>query len=163
MENITITRSVQVSLDELTKEDIKDMSQRDEVEDVALKLLQWCNELSAELNVLKTAPVQVAVVLAEDPPTQHKKRKHYQGDGSTFGHKIGKTSKYHLVSFDKKGGYRASTSINGKTVHMGRDKDEIQCALLTDKYLDSIGDEKRNRNRDDFPEVMTAYRLEVKR
>ena len=36
--------------------------------------------------------------------------------------------------------------------------DEIKCALMADVYLDKIGDDKRKRNRDEFPEVMQAYK-----
>jgi len=83
------------------------------------------------------------------------------GDGSTIGRKLGKTSKYHYINVqtrdDKFYTFNASTSLDGKTVNMGRSKDEIQCALLADEYLDKIGDNKRKRNRDEFPEVMEAY------
>lgn len=84
-------------------------------------------------------------------------------ESSTLGKKIGKTSKYHFVNVARLGrngeykGFRASTSKNGKSVNMGSHKDEIQCALLADAYLDKIGDGKRPRNRDDFPEVKEAY------
>jgi len=84
-------------------------------------------------------------------------------ESSTLNKKIGKSSKYHFLNVQKRGGtfycYRAGTTIDGKSVGMGIHKDEIQCALLADAYLDNIGDEKRTRNREDFPEVMEAYQL----
>ena len=90
-----------------------------------------------------------------------------QVGGSTLGKKIGKTSKYHFINAqmrnDKFYNYMASTSIDGKTVSMGASKHEIECALLADAHLDGIGDEKRPRNRDDFPEIMEAYQKSQKK
>ncbi len=155
MESITITRSVQVSLNELQPQDIKDMSQRDEVEDVALKLLQWCNELSKELNVLVTAPVEIADFLDPVVPVvEHKKRTH-DGDGH-IGFKYGKTSKYHYVSFNKankKNPWNAVVKINGKH-HSKYFATEIEAAVAIDNQLDFLGDTKRPKNRDEFPEIM---------
>ncbi len=86
-----------------------------------------------------------------------------RSEGATLGKKIGKTSKYHFVNVqmhnDKFRTFKASTTINKKTVGMGTSKNEIQCALFADKFLDEIGDKKRPRNRNDFPEIMTAYKV----
>ena len=40
---------------------------------------------------------------------------------------------------------------------MGASKNELECALMADAYLDEIGDEKRKRNRDEFTEVREAF------
>lgn len=80
----------------------------------------------------------------------------------TVGAKIGKTSRYHYVNFDrKKDRYKGSTSFGGKTIHIGTFKDEIECALMVDIFLDSTEDDGgRLRNRNDFPEVMEAYMIQ---
>ena len=44
---------------------------------------------------------------------------------------------------------------------MGGSRSEIECALMADAYLDGIGDKKRKRNRDDFPEVREAFVAKV--
>ncbi len=169
MESITITRSVQVSLNELQPQDIKDMSQRDEVEDVALKLLHWCNELSSEINVLKTSPVEIEEPLVEEatlfdaedpvvPVVEHKERTHC-GD-SHIGFKYGKTSKYHYVSFNKankKNPWNAVVKINGKN-HSKYFATEIEAAVAVDDQLDFLQDKKRPRNKDEFKEIMAAYK-----
>jgi hypothetical protein len=93
------------------------------------------------------------------------KTKAGSGGGSTIGKKIGKTSKYRYVNVQKRNGkfqnFKANTTINGESVAMGSSKDEIECALIVDAYLDKIGDTERKRNRDDFPEVMEAYMKKV--
>jgi hypothetical protein len=86
-------------------------------------------------------------------------------DGSTLNKKLGKTSKYHYINAQNRNGkfqsFRANTTINGKSAGMGSSADEIKCALMADAYLDKIGDNKRKRNRDEFPEVREAFIAKV--
>ncbi len=81
---------------------------------------------------------------------------------SVFDHKIGKTSKYKYVYFDNA---RANNSARwrwqvGKKT--GSNVSEQIAALLVDEYLDSIDDDKRSRNRDEFPEIMAIHVAAIK-
>ncbi len=115
---------------------------------------------SDSVDVAKT---RVKIAKAEVPASTGEKST--GNEGSTLGKKIGKTSKYHFVNVqmrnDKFYTFKASTSVGGKSVNMGSHKDEIQCAVLADAYLDNIGDKKRPRNRDEFTEVLEAYKAGV--
>ena len=73
---------------------------------------------------------------------------------------------YHYVGIQLRNGkfdsYRANTTINGKSTGMGTSKNEIECALMADAYLDEYEAnnptaKKRPKNRDDFPEVGEAF------
>ena len=110
-------------------------------------------------DTVDVAKTRVKIAKAEVPASTGEKST--GNEGSTFGKKIGKSSRYHFINVQMRNNkfynYRASTSIGGKSVGMGTSKDEIQCALMADAYLDKIGDEKRKRNRDEFPEVREAF------
>lgn len=67
------------------------------------------------------------------------------------GNKKGVTSEYHYVFFDK-------TKECWKTTFESQcHKNEIDAALGADLYLTRTIDTKRPMNRNEFPEVMTAY------
>ena len=139
---------------------------------ISYSMMQRVNELENDLLSLQQAyrlqdidiePSVSAPATKVDAANPGSVRSKTGAESSTLNKKIGKSSKYHFLNVQNRKGtfycYRASTSIVGKTINMGAHKDEIQCALLADAYLDNIGDEKRTRNRDDFPEVMEAYLL----
>lgn len=184
METIKITRQVMIGLDELLKEDIPAIEPED-LALIASKLIDRNRELTEEIKALnlsvrhqeskKTSAspddigfaesgAKVEVLFEdefeEDLASAEKIITKATVNDGTLGKKIGKSSKYHFVNVQMRDGkfynYKASTSIAGKTVGMGGSKDEIQCALMADEYLDGIGDKDRKRNRDDFPEVMTV-------
>ncbi len=168
METLTIKRSVMISIDELTANDIK-VTTIDDMHEISNKLLKRRDELLKENKALRSAARHAepssfveAIEVNKNTVDSAGVAKTVSGKGTTLGKKIGKSSKYHFVNIQMYNGkfytYKASTSIAGKSVGMGSDRDEIQCALLADVYLDEIGDEKRPRNRNDFPEVMTAYK-----
>lgn len=76
--------------------------------------------------------------------------------------KTGKSSKYRLVSHVKRENtYICKVRKDGESIHIGGSKDEIQCALMVDTFLDETGDTKHIRNRDDFPEVAMARKKKL--
>ena len=170
---ITVMRPQGVPFEELTKADVLRFTHED-LQTVLIHIIDANSAIrrsilstQAEYAELKSkapepvsTPAKVAKVAKVKAGSGHSKT---YAESSTLNKKIGKSSKYHFLNVQNKSGtfycYRASTSIAGKTVSMGAHKDELQCALLADAYLDGIGDEKRTRNRDDFPEIMEAYQL----
>ncbi len=168
---VTITRTVSISIDELTKEDITGLEQRSELEDVALKLLQRCNELGKELKTLKTAPVAPR---REEPSTvestlfdvdiapeavEHKKKKIHSTTGNNVGVKIGLTSKYHYVSYNKSMPKRPwNAAIKNKDGKYSEYfETELAAALAADAYLDLTKDKRRPKNRIDHQEIAEAF------
>ncbi len=83
-------------------------------------------------------------------------------DGPNIGFKYGKTSKYHYVCYNKQvkvNPWNAVVKIKGKNQSKFF-ATEIEAALAIDNKLDFLQDEKRPRNRIEFPEVMAAYTIQ---
>ncbi len=68
-----------------------------------------------------------------------------------IGNKVGSTSKYHYVYFDRTQQCYRTTHTNIKY------KTEIEAALASDIWLEQTGDKKRPKNADEFKEVKEAY------
>ncbi len=78
--------------------------------------------------------------------------------GKATGAKIGKTSKYHYVSLNRKSSrWIASLKMKGSSIHVKSFDSEIETALAVDAYLDKIDDQLRPRNRNEFHEVMEIF------
>ena len=70
------------------------------------------------------------------------------------GKKKGKTSKYHYVHFSTKDScWKSAMKINGISKFIGMFDDEREAGYEVDKFLDSINDTNRPRNRDEFQEI----------
>ncbi len=76
----------------------------------------------------------------------------------TVGAKRGKTSIYHYVwrIFNTNQWTAGFTDKRHKTM-VGVYSNEQDTAFAIDAYLDEINDDKRPRNRDEFPEIMKLY------
>ena len=142
---------------------------------ITFTMMNMIDELKKELNALKLAsrpqgmgkeptasdtPVKVDKAHAVPIPKEEVvpvAKPTNSGDGN-FNRKIGKTSKYRLVSFNKKEQtFVGQLKVADKNVRIAQSKDELKCALMVDAYLDESGDTKHIRNRDNNPEVMEAY------
>lgn len=160
---------VDVFLTDLTEPDLDSIKDADLIRAVAIGFMKLYNEfrdISLEQGeVIKQSippeptPIPLApteeTITAKRGSNKSKQKEAVTDDPyeSTKGIKVGKSSKYHYTYFD-------STYKCWKTNDERRSyKDEVLAALGADTYLDRIGDEKRPRNRDNFPEIMEAYLL----
>ncbi len=147
---ITTIEQVQVDMSEITESDIASMS-GGQLLSFAHEAIKYLGNRIQDDPVIEInhSPVQAQVPLTEP-------RSSIDRSPMPFGTKVGKTSKYHYVYFtDNK--YIASVTIKGKKIIVGQYEDELQAALIIDVYLDSINDQKRPRNRHEFPEIMDLY------
>jgi len=165
----TVLRPTKIDITELTKSDLE-LVEKEQLLVITLGLIELLKEQShtkvrpEAQTVLKTHPVapkreEPTAVEATlfDAEAVVVPRTGHEGN---IGFKYGTTSKYHYVCYNKQvkvNPWNAVVKIKGKNQSKFF-KTEMEAALAIDIQLDYLGDTKRPRNRDEFPEVMEAYK-----
>ncbi len=156
-EEVLVKQSVDIDIYSLTDDHLEDMN-RLALMNVIRFLIAAHNGTAQELMDSSRANLVDDDYVDTEPVT----RDGSVGNKNTFDHKIGKSSKYKYVYFDNSKGdvhARWRWQVEKKT---GSNISEEIAALLVDEYLDSIQDDKRSRNRDEFPEIMAIYEVAKK-
>lgn len=143
---VIVSRPTSVKISQLTLNDLLSMD-KDQLSSFAyglIKMLEVQTPTDTSTEALKAVPI--------NPPPRN-------SDGQ-LGIKRGKSSLYHYVCFSKRDNkFVAQLREGKKCISIGRFTDEKDAAVAVDLHLDYIGDTKRPRNRDEFPEIKKGYSI----
>lgn len=151
---MTITRTIEVELSTFNQSELMELEKSLLVDEI-LELREMIQELKVPSKVI-THPGYIKAVVDDSKRTRDLFSDDVFHRRGTYGHKSGKTSKYHNVCWDKRlKKWIASVTMNGGINHLGSYDDEVYAAAVVDQFLDASDDTKRPRNYKEFDECET--------